>query len=116
MNGATIIGGFVGENLGVVGGGWLIRMPDDEAHCQAEGPSWRLGVESNRTLLDVDRRPVLEALFVLFFSLPSPAGAFSTDALAPPSVEFGELYRAVEMGELFRTKNVRRRHSQRTAR
>jgi alpha,alpha-trehalase len=52
-------------------------------------------------MCDVDRRHALAALFVLLLSLPSPAGAYSTDAPAPPSVEFGELYRAVEMAELF---------------
>ena len=41
-----------------------------------------------------DRRPALAALFVFFLSLPSPTGALSTEAPAPPSVEFGELYRA----------------------
>jgi alpha,alpha-trehalase len=50
---------------------------------------------------NVEHRPALAALFVFLLLLLSPAGAFSTDAPAPPSVEFGELYRAVEMAELF---------------
>src|ERR1700746_3098996 len=52
-------------------------------------------------MLHIDRRPVLTALIVFCLSFPLPAAAFLTDQLAPPSVEFGELYRAVEMGGLF---------------
>jgi alpha,alpha-trehalase len=52
-------------------------------------------------MLHIDRRPVLTALIVFCLSFPLPAAAFSTDQPAPPSVEFGELYRAVEMGGLF---------------
>jgi alpha,alpha-trehalase len=50
---------------------------------------------------NVDRRLALAAVFVFPLSLLSPAGALSTGAPAPPSVEFGELYPAVEMAELF---------------
>jgi alpha,alpha-trehalase len=49
---------------------------------------------------DRDSRHALAALFVVLLLLPS-LGAFSADAPAPPSVEFGELYPAVEMAELF---------------
>jgi alpha,alpha-trehalase len=52
-------------------------------------------------MLHVDRRPALIALVVLCLSLPLPAAAFSTDQPVPPSVEFGEFYRAVEMAGLF---------------
>ena len=52
-------------------------------------------------MLDIDRRSVLTALVVSWLSLPLPAAAFSTDQPAPPSVQFGELYHAVEMAGLF---------------
>ena len=54
-------------------------------------------------MLHVDRRSALTALVVSCLSLllPLPAAAFSPDQPAPPSVEFGELYHAVEMAGLF---------------
>jgi alpha,alpha-trehalase len=52
-------------------------------------------------MLHVVRRPTLTALVLCCLSLPVPAAAFSNDQPAPPSVEFGELYRAVEMQSLF---------------
>jgi alpha,alpha-trehalase len=54
-------------------------------------------------MLHVNRRSTLTALVVSCLSLllPLPAAAFSTDQPAPPSVEFGELYHAVEMAGLF---------------
>ena len=45
---------------------------------------------------NVDRRLALAAVFVFPLSLLSPAGALSTGAPAPPSVEFGELYERIE--------------------
>src|SRR5260370_11463910 len=45
--------------------------------------------------------PVAAVLVALSLSLPAPAAALSTEPPAPPSVEFGELYRAVEMASLF---------------
>jgi alpha,alpha-trehalase len=41
------------------------------------------------------------AAFVLSLSFSVPAAALSTDAPAPPSVEFGDLYHAVEMAGIF---------------
>ena len=52
-------------------------------------------------MLHVDRRSALTALVVSCLSLSLPVAAFSTDQPAPPSVEFGDLYPAVEMGGLF---------------
>jgi alpha,alpha-trehalase len=52
-------------------------------------------------MLHVDRRSALTALVVSCLSLSLPVAAFSTDQPAPPSVEFGELYHAVEMAGLF---------------
>jgi alpha,alpha-trehalase len=52
-------------------------------------------------MLHVYRRFALTALVVSCLSLPLPAAAFSTDQPAPPSVQFGELYHAVEMAGLF---------------
>ncbi|MBV9288892.1 MAG: alpha,alpha-trehalase TreA [Hyphomicrobiales bacterium] len=53
-------------------------------------------------MLHDDRRFALAvATFVFRLSLAVPAAALSPDAAAPPSVEFGELYRAVEMAGLF---------------
>ena len=52
-------------------------------------------------MLHIDRRSALIALLVSCLSLPLPAAAFSTDQPAPPSVQFGELYHAVEMAGLF---------------
>jgi alpha,alpha-trehalase len=50
----------------------------------------------------LDRRSALAAaLVVLFLSLAGPAGALSPAWPAPPSVEFGELFRAVEMAKLY---------------
>jgi hypothetical protein len=49
-----------------------------------------------------DRASALaDMTFVFTLSFSVPALALSTDAPAPPSVEFGELYRAVEMAGLF---------------
>ena len=44
--------------------------------------------------------------FVFLLSFSVPAASLSTDAPAPPSVEFGELYRAVEMASLFRDQKT----------
>ncbi len=41
------------------------------------------------------------ALVVLSLSLPGPAAALSTEPPAPPSVEFGELFDAVQMASVF---------------
>ena len=41
------------------------------------------------------------ALVILSLSLPGPAAALSTEPPAPPSVEFGELFDAVEMASVF---------------
>ncbi|HKN26744.1 MAG TPA: alpha,alpha-trehalase TreF [Roseiarcus sp.] len=50
----------------------------------------------------LDRRSALAAaLVVLFLSPAGPAGALSPAWPTPPSVEFGELYRAVEMDGVF---------------
>src|SRR5580692_9982558 len=50
----------------------------------------------------VDRRSCFAILaFGFFLSASIPAATFSTSLPAPPSVEFGELYRAVEMAGLF---------------
>jgi alpha,alpha-trehalase len=52
-------------------------------------------------MLNVDRRSALTALVAFCLLLPLQPAAFSADQPAPPSVEFGELYRAVEMAGLF---------------
>ena len=50
----------------------------------------------------VDRRSCLAVLaFGCSLSASIPATTFSTSLPAPPSVEFGELYRDVEMAGLF---------------
>lgn len=49
----------------------------------------------------VDRRSCLAVLAFAFVSFSVPAAAFSTDLPLPPSVEFGELYRDVQMAGLF---------------
>ena len=49
----------------------------------------------------VDRRSCLAVLAFAFVSFSVRAGAFSTDLPLPPSVEFGELYRDVQMAGLF---------------
>ena len=49
-----------------------------------------------------DRRSALAALLVVLLLAPAgPAGALSGAWPVPPSIEFGELYRAVEMAGLF---------------
>ena len=61
------------------------------------------------------RRPsVVAALLVL---LAGPAAALSTAPPEPPSVEFGELYRDVELAEhLPGPEDIRGRHSREAAR